>query len=392
MNELTDFETDLHRIDKDIAELLNNADVLVCDGQQATRYAYRLYQRASLTGNFEEFGKAELAINAAMPLVKHTADLYFLKASLDFKLHRNASALQNLEKGRGLRQSRQGRVLEADLHFQEGEYGKAEKAYHTIIQEERTWDNIARLAYLKGRLGETDGADRLYREAESEITAKEMRSYAWVELQRGLLKLMHGSYDEAGIHYRKANKAYSGYWLVDEHVAELLGAKGQYEEAILLYKCIVEHVAKPELFQAIGELYILQGNEKEANVWCDKALAAYLSSAEKGEVHYYHHLADFYNDVRENGSEAVKWAGKDAALRNNFATQAQLAWAYYRNGQFEEAKKLINQALSSGVMDAQLYYKAAMIHFAVGEDDKGNQYLKTASNINPHYDSFHVHH
>lgn len=37
------------------------------------------------------------------------------------------------------------------------------------------------------KMGDRSGADQLYLEAEDEITVKEMRSYAWVELQRGVL-------------------------------------------------------------------------------------------------------------------------------------------------------------------------------------------------------------
>ena len=50
------------------------------------------------------------------------------------------------------------------------------------------------------------------------------------------------------------------------------------------------------------------GKPEKAQSWYEKALAGYLESVQHGDVHYYHHLADFYADVRENGREAVKWA------------------------------------------------------------------------------------
>ena len=69
-------------------------------------------------------------------------------------------------------------------------------------------------------------------------------------------------------------------------------------------------------------------------------------------MHYCHHLADYYSDVVEDGAEAVKWAHKDLRLRENFATQAALAWALYRDGQFGDAVYWIDRALASGVVDA----------------------------------------
>jgi tetratricopeptide (TPR) repeat protein len=392
MNKPTDFETELQRLDRDIRELEEIARVTAFDSQQATKYAYRLYQRASLTGNLKELAAAEGAINSAIRQVTSAADLYFLKASLAFKLHRIADARRDLSMVEGLQDSLQGRALAADLDFQEGRYEEARKEYEAVIRDERTWDNLARLAHLEAKLGEAERADELYVEAEDEITAKEMRAYAWVELQRGLLDLTHGCDEEALVHYRRAERAYSGYWLVDEHMAELLGAQGKYDEAVALYQKVVARVPKPELQQALGELSALMGKSDQAEAWFERALAAYLESAAHNEVHYYHHLADFYADVREDGREAVKWARMDAELRDNFSTQAALGWALYRNGQFDDALAMLNQALASGVRDAQIFFHAAEIHRSLGASGESERYLQMAAEVNPYYRNFHVHH
>jgi hypothetical protein len=73
---------------------------------------------------------------------------------------------------------------------------------------------------LRAKLGDFANADRLYQDAEEEISAKEMRSSAWVELQRGYLELSRGQYQAAWDHYRQADQAYSGYWLTKEYMAE----------------------------------------------------------------------------------------------------------------------------------------------------------------------------
>jgi tetratricopeptide (TPR) repeat protein len=133
------------------------------------------------------------------------------------------------------------------------------------------------------------------------------------------------------------------------------------------------------------------GKPGEAKPWHDAALAAYLESAARGEVHYYHHLAGFYADVHQDGAEAVKWARKDAELRPNFMTQDGLAWALYRNGQFPAALDAMEKTLSSGVKDSHLFFHAAMIHLAAGRTGEGKRLLKTVAEINPGYENFHVH-
>lgn len=391
MTRPTDYEIELEQIDKDLSELADSVMTIPIDNEKARRFAYRLYHRASLTGNFAEFEVAENAINNAIQQIGPWPDLYLLKANLDFKFHRLVDTRHDLEMVPGLADCFQSKALKADLDLQEGRYEDARKGYEDVIQNDRTWDSLARLAYLKAKMGDVDEAEQLYSEAEDEITAKEMRSFAWVELQRGLLDLTHGCYEGAWTHYKRANKAYSGYWLIDEHIAELLGAQGKFDAAAALYEEVIAHTPRPELQQALGDLYVSMGKPDQAQPWHEKALTAYLESAQRGDVHYFHHLADFYADVREDGTEAVRWARKDLELRQNFSTQAALAWGLYRDGQFAEALDAMHKALSSGVREAELFFQAAMIHLAVGRTGEGKQFLQEAAEINPHYQDFHVH-
>lgn len=390
MNKPTDFEIELKRIDQAIAELEPTAFASPIQSERVTKYVYLVYQRASLTGNLDSFAVAETALKRAIAELGPASDLYFLKANLDFKFHRLAEVKEDLEIGRDLRDTFQGKALRADLDFQLGRYDDARRGYEAVLEQDLTWDNLARLAYLKWKLGDTAAAEQLYIEAEDELTAKEMRHYAWVELQRGVLKLRQGRYDDAWAHYDRAGRAYSGYWLVDDHKAECLGAQGKYAEAAALYEQVIDCVPRPEFQQALGELYFLLGQTELAEQWNERALAAYLESAERGGVHYYHHLVDFYSDVREDGPEAVKWARKDIALRRNFSTLAALAWALYRAGEFAEALVTIDQALASGATDAHLFFQAAQIHQAAGNGN-GGHYLQRAGELNPGYRSFHVH-
>jgi tetratricopeptide (TPR) repeat protein len=290
-----------------------------------------------------------------------------------------------------LAESFQGRVLKADVALQEGRYEDASKGYEDLIRDHRTWDNLARLAHLKATMGDVEDAEELYIESEDEITAKEMRSYAWVELQRGLLDVAHGRYESAWAHYERADKAYSGYWLVAEHMAKLLGAQGKTDEAIALYEKVLACAPRPEFQQALGNLYVTMGEPELAKPWHEQALTAYLESTQCGDVHYLHHLADFYADVREDGAEAVRWARKDLELRPNPSARAALAWGLYRDGQFTEALGVMQQALASDVKDAGMFLRAATIYEAAGQDG-GQQLLRRAVELNPHYRDVHIHH
>jgi tetratricopeptide (TPR) repeat protein len=389
MNEPTDYEAELARIDEDISALEAGAFGPPLDTEKATRFVYLRYQRGSLKGDFDELEAARTLIDHLIPQVRHASDLYFLKANLDFKFHRLADVRRSLEADAGLRESPEGRALRADLDFQEGRYGAAEEGYERLIREDRAWDSLARLAHVRAKMGDADGADRLYQEAEDELTAKEMRHYSWVELQRGLLDLTRGRYAEARAHYVRAERAYSGHWTVEEHMAELLGVEGEFDAAAALYEKVCARVPRPEFYQSLGELYQYMGCPEQAEPWLERARSAYLASAERGDVHYYHHLADFYADVREDGAEAVRWARRDVGLRRNFSTLAALAWALYRAGQLAESVKVMDEALASGAKDAHLFFRAGTIRRAA--DGDGEEFLRMAAELNPRLRNFHVH-
>jgi tetratricopeptide (TPR) repeat protein len=323
--------------------------------------------------------------------MRQAADLYFLRATVAFKLHKLPEVRAALASSPEMRESLPGRVLQADLSLQEGRIEEARAGYERLIEEERSWDNLARLAYLAGKTGDPEGAEELYTESADELTSKEMRHYAWIELQRGLLDLSRGRYDEARNHYETADKAYSGYWLVAEHKAELLGAMGEFDEAAALYEGVVGTLPRPEYQQALGELLMFMGKAQRAQPWLGKALNGYMASVRSGDVHYYHHLADFYADVCLDGAEAVRWARKDLSLRNNAWTRAAYAWALYRDGKVAEALEEISQALAEGAADAHTYFRAAEICRASGLINERNAHLQKAAEINPCHQNFHVH-
>src|SRR5256714_9295566 len=220
---LTDYERGLARIAEELERLAEGPPS--ADG--ATRIATGLYRRASMTGDFAELEAAEAAVDAGIEEFGPWPDLCFVKANVDFKLHRLARVKADLELSPALRASSEGRALAADLDLEEGRYEEARRGYESLVADDRSWSALARLANLAAQLRDRERADELYAEAEDELTAKELRSYCWLELQRGDLCPPA----EAERHYERAERAYSGDWLVDEHKARLSVAPGRVRAA-----------------------------------------------------------------------------------------------------------------------------------------------------------------
>ena len=307
----TDYERDLARIGEELARLADEP----ASADRATRIAHCLYRRASMTGDLGALDAAEAAADAGIEELGPWPDLCFVKANVDFKLHRLERVRADLELSPVLRASDEGRALAADLDLEAGRYDEARRGYESL---DRSWSALARLANLEAKLGDRERADELYAEAEDELTAKELRSYCWLELQRGDL----APPAEAERHYERAERAYSGDWLVDEHRARLRAKQGRLDEALELYRSVAARAPRPEVHQALGDVYLDMGRPEEARAWHDLALAAYLASVERGGVHYLHHLAHFYLESRPDPAEAARWARADYELRPNPETRA----------------------------------------------------------------------
>ena len=338
----------MRRIDEEI-EALSGAD----DPERVTRRLYRVYQKASIAGDAAGLNTVVGAIGEAITSRSNPGDLCLLKAHAAFKLHRLVDVHSALLAVPSVYNSDEGRLIRSDLCFQHGRYQAAESGYNDVLGRQRSWSALARLAYFRARMADTVAADSLYEEAQDQLTAKEMRAYAWLEVQRGFLDFAHGRQDDARLHYRRADAAYPGYWLVDEHTAELLGAEGRYVQAAAIFERIVSTVDRPDLDQAIGELYELAGASAPAVYWKQRALTGYLQSTQRGEVHYYHHLADYYSDVAKDGAEAVIWAYKDCIFE--IISRPRRRWP----GRFTVTDSLARRR--SGL--TALWHRASSMHY-----------------------------
>lgn len=385
----TDYQKELERIEAQIAGLAPDALTLPLDTGRATDYASMLYQRSSLTGDLKSLRHVERVIDEVIQRLNHPGDLLFLKANLAFKLHRLDDVAQIL---RELDSTPETSVLRADLDFQSGRYRDARDGYEEAVKETPAWDNLARLAHLTAKMEGSSQADELYQRAEDELTAKQMRSFAWIELQRGVLDMENGSYAAAGEHYRKAHQAYSGYWLVEQHAAALSAAEGHLAEAAEQYCRVAERVPKPEIQEAIGKLYLSMEKKAEAEPWLSRAEAEYLESAASGEIHYLHHLADFYLHAAPDADKALYWAARDAELRDNFSTQSVLALALFRSGKLPEAAAHIEAALASGAVDHHIFSTAAQIFRALGRTEEAARCSHVAAENGGSRPHFHFHH
>jgi tetratricopeptide (TPR) repeat protein len=342
----TAYDAELAKIRRQIAALEGRAFQEPVDLEKASQFAFLKYRYASLTSDFADFAAAESAFDEAIRKAGPSEDLLLLKANFDFKLHRLARTKEDLEKVPDLADGPQARALRADLDFQEGRYAAARQGYESALRKKRTWDNLARLAYLESKTGDAAGAERLYAEAQDEITAKEMRSYAWVELQRGLLDLDQGRYEKALAHYRRADRAYSGYWLIEEHIAEALDLLGRTGEAAELYRGIVGRTRNPEFVNALAAIVDRQDHAAAAALYA-QAEGLFEEQSRLYPEAAIGHFLKYLIGRREADPRLLEMAERNVRLRPNAESKLLLARAWLKLGQPARARALVGEVLET---------------------------------------------
>jgi tetratricopeptide (TPR) repeat protein len=242
LDEPSSYEAELEWIDREIVTAARE------------RLIHLLWTRATLTASLGDRARLEDAIQRALR-ASPAAELYLYRASLHVELHRLAAALDDLGNlSQWEERSDQTRLLRADVALQQGRYDEARGGYLRLLAQERTWDRLARVAYMAWMDGDGPLADSLYAEAQAGLTAKQLRTFAWLELQRGLLDFEQRRYRAALGHYRHAERAYSGWWLVQEHTAEVLARLGLSSEAATLYERVIAQTGSPAHLSALARV------------------------------------------------------------------------------------------------------------------------------------------
>jgi tetratricopeptide (TPR) repeat protein len=277
-----------------------------------------------------------------------------------------------------------------DAYLELGNYARAEQIFSKLSEGGASIALTQRASRLAELHGDPERAIELLTQ-NLEKPSRPDDEVVWTRVRLSELYFRMGKFPAAEDQLLAAQRISPEHYLVLEHLAELRGAQGRYDEAIALYLRAIEHTPRPEFQQALGDLYIHMSQPQKAQPWHELALHGYLQSIERGNAHYYHHLAGYYSDVQENPAEALRWARKDIEVRQSIYAHDTLAWALYKSGDFAAAATASGDALSLATRDAHLIYHAGIIYSRAGKLAEGTTLLKRALDVNPLYNAFHEH-
>lgn len=381
------FSAELAQLDTDIAGIKGLIGKAPTNRLNHERAASALMQRARLTGSYEDYARAETAVATAFEH-KPAAGTLMLRSKLHYTLHRLPEARADFESAKPTADRSPGGVasieaFEGNLAMQAGDSAKAGKYFQASLQAKRTSANLASVAVFYWKTGDFEQAEALFREALAAYHGKPMEPRAWLHLNLGLLDLDRGRYDDALAHYREAETFMKGYWLIDEHIAEILTLQGKTEEAKTLYLDILNRTSNPEFMDAMAGILFAEGNDEDAKAYIGKARKRYEEQTAQYPEAAYGHALGHYIEFGDDPAFVLELAKKNYALRPNLEAAVMLAQAQLKAGDAKAAAKALAPTLKSEFKSAELYLTAAEVQARLGKDKKAQAFLEQARTIDP---------
>ncbi len=293
-------------------------------------------ERARLTGNYDDYAAAEELLGQAFRIAPPGAGPYLERASLNFTLHRFSNIEADLAAMEGAvvvdnptRAALCG--LRADVALQRGQIESSRRGFETALELQPSPTAWARLAQWYWTTGEHAAAAGAFRQAAAMNHDPRGSQKAWTHLQLGLMDLGVGNLAGALAHYRDADAVFPGWWLVEEHIAEVLALQGRKEVAMRMVRDLIRRTQNPEFMDALARLLRAEGKAREAERWQLAARTIYEQRlAQFPEATWGHALRHYLEfgpyDV------AVDLAEKNWNLRPNREARELLERAYEKTG------------------------------------------------------------
>ena len=269
------------------------------------------------------------------------------------------------------------RALLAETAMELGDYNNAARQLGAI--RERREDlgiapRFARWAELTGRPGEARrillkaGADARLRD---DLTGEQR---AWFSLRLADAELRHGNLRSAASAIDHGLRESPGDWRLILTRGRLESMRGQWKRVISSAEDVLTRVSSPDALALLAVAHRQLGHNVDANAF--EIALEQVALSKPGMVHRSWAMALLDGGI--NIERAVTVAAADTLVRHDVHTLDLLAWALYRSGRAGEALPIMRRAMGLGSTEASLRYHAAMIEFAAGDAERGNEHGQIA--------------
>jgi tetratricopeptide (TPR) repeat protein len=269
------------------------------------------------------------------------------------------------------------RALVAETAMELGDYDHAIRHLGAIrVRREDLGiaPRFARWSELTGRPGE---ARRILQRARDDAKLRgdltgEQR--AWFSLRLADMELRHGNLRSAESAISDGLRESPGDWRLILARARLESARTHWGQVIASAEEVLTRVSSPDALALLATAHRELGHDSDAKAF--EVALEQVALSKPGVVH--RSWATALLDSRRDDATLISMAAADTLVRHDIHTLDLLAWALYRFGRAREALPIMRRAMALGSTEASLRYHAAMIEFAGGDAQLGDDHARIA--------------
>ncbi len=251
--------------------------------------------------------------------------------------------------------------LLTDANIELGRYDDAEKSAQWMLDlRPGNIPALTRAAYLRELFGDIEGAIELMQSAFTRMPYQETEDRAWVLTQIGHLELVRQKPMAAEQVLQQALSLFPNYHYALGQLADVRTAQKRFPEAAELQQRRYGVAPHPENLYELAEAQSRAGMTAEAA----KSYAAFEQGARAemtGDDNANRELIAYLAGPGKKPAEALKLAEQEIARRGDVYTREAYAWALFKNGRRDEAKREMATVLAVGVQHPRVLERAALI-------------------------------
>jgi pentatricopeptide repeat protein len=248
--------------------------------------------------------------------------------------------------------------------------------------------SYSRISYIREIYGDIPGAIQAMKMA-VDAGLPGLEQTEWVRVYLGRLYEMSGKPDSAQFYYQMANLHRPNYAYAIAGLGRIERTHKNYAQAIKYFETASSLVNDYSFGDELIDLYRLNNQQEKSDSISKiviRDLTAHANSDDKNPDagHYTDkELAYVYlklGDIEKGMKHAEAEYGRRP---DNIEINELMAWANYKQGNFDKAVPYIEKAMRTGSKDPVLLCRAGLIYCKTNQQDKGVALLQDAMRINP---------
>lgn len=339
----------------------------------AARLAEVALREARVTGNGGVVVDAEAALRRALE-ARSTYEGERVLAALLLSQHRFGEAARIATRLAALepRDAWLHGVL-GDAALEQGDYEKAFAAFDTMSRLHPDASAYARVAYARELQGDLHGALQAMSMALSSTSPHDIEAQAWHAVQLAALHHQLGHASQARLEIERALHTFPEYPPALAMRASIQAGAGDLDDAVESLQAAVTAAPTAGWYAQLGDVQAARGQRLEAERAYARADAAWTTEMPEPREHALF-LAMHGRDL----ARAVALAAQATRGSRDILSCEAHAWAAFRTGDLDTARRRIDDALRTGSRLRRLRYHAAAIYARLGDVAAARGHLRLA--------------